>query len=122
MPGTNDSVFSIQNIINSDGKVDATVVVNENSEILKGHFPSQPVVPGACMLQLVKDVLERAVERRLQLKKANNIKFMNMIVPKDEGELRLDISYKITEDNSFAVQVNLLKGDLVCFKFQGILV
>ena len=120
MPGSNGNIFSVQNLTNSDGKVNAGVVVNENSAILKGHFPGQPVVPGACMLQLIKDVLEIAVEHKLQLKKADNIKFMSMIVPGGEKELQLVVSYKITEDNTYAVQATLCSGEATCFKFQGI--
>ncbi len=119
MPGSNDDIFSVQNLTNSDGKVSAIVVVNENSDILKGHFPGQPVVPGACMLQLVKDLLEAAVEQKLRLKKADNIKFMSMIVPGGDKELQLVVSYKITDDNAIAVQATLCSGEATCFKFQG---
>ena len=120
MPAVNDDIFNVQNLTHEDGKVSAIVVVNENSDILKGHFPGQPVVPGACMLQLVKDVLERTVQHKLQLKKADNIKFMSMIIPGGETELQLVVSYKIREDDAYAVQASLCSGEAICFKFQGI--
>lgn len=119
MTEINNGIFSIKNLTHSDGNVNAGVVVNENSDILKGHFPGQPVVPGACMLQLVKEVLERSLEHKIQLKKADNIKFMSMIVPGGQNELQLVISYKIGEDGVYAVQASLLSKEATCFKFQG---
>jgi len=119
MTEINNGIFSIKNLTHSDGNVNAGVVVNENSDILKGHFPGQPVVPGACMLQLVKEVLERSLEHKIQLKKADNIKFMSMIVPGGQSELQLIIYYKFAEDGANAVQASLRSEEAICFKFQG---
>src|ERR1700729_119958 len=104
MTGTHDDIFTVKHFTASDGQILANVVVNESSDILNGHFPGQPVVPGACMLQLVKDVLKGAVERKLQLVKADNIKFMSMIVPGGQKELQLVISYKMMENDAYFVQ------------------
>jgi 3-hydroxyacyl-[acyl-carrier-protein] dehydratase len=113
-------IFQIVNLERSDEKILATLSINDQSEIFKGHFPNQPVVPGACMLQLVKDILEAAFEKPLQLLKAEQLKFITMLVPGNEQELTLDISYKILEDGNIKTTAKLIAGDLVCFKFQGI--
>ena len=122
MPVAENDIFAIESLTHSDGAVNATLMVNPGSDILKGHFPGQPVVPGACMLQLVKDVLEKAVKHQLQLKKADSIKFMSMIVPGAQNELQLVVAYKILEDGAYAVQASLCSGEATCFKFQGIFV
>jgi 3-hydroxyacyl-[acyl-carrier-protein] dehydratase len=122
MPGIENNIFIIENLDHSDGTVNVRLVVNANSDILKGHFPGQPVVPGACMLQLVKDVMENAVGQIVRLKKADNIKFMSMVVPGENNQLQLNVSYKISDDNIYAVQATLYSGDIICFKFQGIFV
>jgi len=114
-----NDIFSIKNLTHAEGKLSAGVIVNENSDILKGHFPGQPVVPGACMLQLVKDVLESVIKHKLQLKRAEHIKFLSMIIPEGEKELQLVVSVNITEDGAYAVQAALCSGDVTCFKFQG---
>jgi len=112
----------MENLDHSDGTVNVRLAVNANSAILKGHFPDQPVVPGACMLQLVKDVLEDAAGEKLLLKKADNIKFMSMIVPGEEKQFRLVLAYKLAEDGNYVVQANLFNAETICFKFQGIFV
>ena len=76
-----DTLYKIKTITHNDGIIEATMQINEYHEILKGHFPGQPVLPGACMLQMVKDVLENTLVKRVQLQKATNIKFLQLIDP-----------------------------------------
>jgi 3-hydroxyacyl-[acyl-carrier-protein] dehydratase len=112
-------IFQIISTELSYGKTIAKVSINPQSEIFQGHFPGQPVVPGACMLQLVKDVLEDGLKKPLQMVKAEQLKFISMLVPGDEKEIILDIVYKISEDGNLKITAKLSTGDLVCFKFQG---
>ena len=121
MKEQDNDIFKIIDLVYSDGKAEALLSVNGDSEILRGHFPGQPVVPGACMLQLVKDVLETMLKGKLQMKEAQQIKFMNMVVPGDD-QLKLSISFVNVEDNSFAAQASLTNNETICFKFHGIFV
>ena len=57
MAEANNDLFSIEKVTHEDGAIKATLGINSDSEILKGHFPGHPVVPGACMLQITKEVL-----------------------------------------------------------------
>jgi 3-hydroxyacyl-[acyl-carrier-protein] dehydratase len=113
-----EEIFKIENIEHVDGVIKATLSINANSPIFKGHFPGQPVVPGACMLQVVKDVLADALGYAIGLKKGDNLKFVGMIVPGGADVVFLEISYKLIED-SVNVNAKLSEGDRVCFKFQG---
>jgi 3-hydroxyacyl-[acyl-carrier-protein] dehydratase len=122
MQQPDNEIFKVLDLIHSDGKAEAVLMVNDASEILAGHFPGQPVVPGACILQLVKDVLETALNSKLRLKTAQQMKFMNMVIPGDDQRLRLSISYGNLDEGSFAVQAALDNNETVCFKFQGIFV
>jgi len=112
-------IFHIISTDLSDGTIIAKISINAQSEIFKGHFPDQPVVPGVCMLQLVKDVLEDELKKSLQLIKAGQLKFIAMLVPGNEQELILDISYKFLEDSNIKAIAKLTSGDMIYFKFQG---
>ena len=35
------------------------VMLNPQHVIYNGHFPQQPVVPGVCMLQIIKECIEK---------------------------------------------------------------
>ncbi len=116
MSATTD-IFAISKLEHTGNAVKAALAINKDSEIFKGHFPGQPVVPGACMLQIVKDVLEIAMDAHVTLKKAGQLKFMSMITP-DAADIKLEITYKSNESEIVATAA-LICDDLVCFKFQG---
>jgi 3-hydroxyacyl-[acyl-carrier-protein] dehydratase len=118
MPTANNDLFSIKNITHADGVITAQLGINKESDILKGHFPGQPVVPGACMLQIVKDVLEAALAHPIRLKKADHLKFMTMIEPANTQRVQLDITYKNAEGD-ILVTAKLSNDELVYFKLQG---
>ena len=119
MPTANNDLFSVNKIAHEDGAISATLGINPDSEILKGHFPGHPVVPGACMLQIVKEVLEDTLKRTLQLKKADQLKFMLMIDPTNTLAVQLDISYQNADDGAIGVTAKLSNPDAVYFKFLG---
>lgn len=119
MAVTNNDLFSIEKVIHEDDFIKATLSINADNDILKGHFPGHPVIPGACMLQVIKEVLESVLQTRLRLKKAGQLKFMTMIDPGVTSHVEMDISYKQAEDNNLTVNAKLSNPDIVYFKFQG---
>ena len=119
MPVKNDALFKISKLEHSDGVISAILDINKDCEIFKGHFPGHPIVPGACMLQIVKEVLEEAMHASLRLKKADHLKFISMIDPGNTLAVQLDIAYKIVEEGDVSVTAKLMSGEVVCFKFQG---
>jgi 3-hydroxyacyl-[acyl-carrier-protein] dehydratase len=114
-----DPIFKTLSINSTEGLISAALEIDVNHEIFNGHFPEQPVVPGACMVQLVKDVLEKRLDTTLQLKIANNLKFLELINPQSITNLQLQLTYTI-EDELVRVNGDLIAEDVVYFKFQAI--
>lgn len=78
--------------------VEATVILHPEHSIFAGHFPGQPVVPGVCMLQIIKECLEQAVSRKLLLNQAASIKFLTMLVPTAGQEILLRAEFNCATD------------------------
>lgn len=114
-----DSFYKIKSLHHQDNSIQAILEINEHHDILKGHFPGQPVLPGACMLQVVKEILEDTLNSKLRLKKADNIKFIQLVDPVLNNILKLALSYKSMGNNSIYVTANLVSNETICFKFQG---
>ena len=77
--------------------ISATVHLNKDHEIFKGHFPGNPVMPGVCMIQIIKELTEEATGKNLFLSVSSNIKFMAIINPEKNPDLQLVID--IAEEN-----------------------
>ena len=114
-----DSLFKILSLDQHEHTTNAVLELNAANDIFKGHFPGQPVLPGACMLQMLKEILETGIGQSLVLKKAASMKFISMVDPAVNNTLRLNINYS-SADDELKVTASMLLGDVVCFKFQGL--
>ena len=73
-----------------------TLTLNAEHPIFKGHFPNNPVTPGVCMMQIIKNLTEEITGHKLFLAKTTNVKFMALINPITHPvlQLTLAIQYK----------------------------
>jgi 3-hydroxyacyl-[acyl-carrier-protein] dehydratase len=119
MPDKQGSIFEVSNTEHQNSGIKAVLIINKHCYIFKGHFPGWPVVPGACMLQILKEVLEDTLNTTLRLKKADHLKFIEMINPENTQSVDLDISYKFSQEGEIILTAELKAKGAVCFKFQG---
>jgi len=111
-------LFKIASLTQTDGQIDAELQIDQQNEIFAGHFPDHPVVPGACMLQVVKEILADTVKADIGLLRADNIKFLSLVEPSTDL-LQLNITYQQT-DSGLKINASLLAGEIACMKLQGI--
>lgn len=78
------------------GSFTAQIFLNKDHDIFKGHFPGNPVTPGVCMIQIVKELTEEFTGSSLFLKTASNVKFMAIINPFETPDLKIQLD--ITEN------------------------
>ena len=113
-----DSLYTVLATDHSDNTIHVVLEVDEHSEIFNGHFPDHPILPGACMVQMVKEVFEQEMGNSYLLQKADNLKFLTLIDPQKGEILHLEINYVIDEAAA-RVTATLTAGEEVAFKFQG---
>jgi len=113
-----DNLYTITESEHGENIIKATIRLNRGHEIFRGHFPGQPVLPGACMVQIIKEVLEGTLHLPLMLKKAATIKFLKPVTPKDKT-LLLMLTYNSPDKTSYNVTADLISENNLCFKFRG---
>ena len=83
------TVAKLENV--SEGKYRAIVHLNNKHEIFKGHFPGNPVTPGVCMMQIIKELSQEILGSSLLMTSCSNVKFMALINPDKNPELNLEL-------------------------------
>ncbi len=105
--------------VTSDGNAHAvTVEVNPEHAVFGGHFPGNPVMPGVCMVQIIKELTERIGQKNVQLQSLSNVKFMALINPEKTPVLRLDLDIAPTE-SGFKVKNTTYFNDTLALKLSG---
>jgi 3-hydroxyacyl-[acyl-carrier-protein] dehydratase len=113
--------FTITSLSGEGPSFKALLALNPRHRIFGGHFPGQPVVPGVCLMQMVKEVLETALGGGgLRLTRADQLKFIALIDPWKAGELEIKLDCDRKEDGAVRVNASVLDGGKLCFKFSGV--
>ena len=114
-----NNFFIISQLNTVGSEVNATLAINSSHEIFNGHFPGKPVVPGVCMMQMVKEILENVTGNKIDLLQAQEMKFLAIIDPTENHIIEANIKYKIVDDAGINVTSTLFKDELIHFKFKG---
>ncbi|CAM1349424.1 hotdog family protein [Tenacibaculum halocynthiae] len=91
------------NSLLDDNVVKSTMILNNDHQVFDGHFPNNPVTPGVCMMQIIKEIVEHTLQLELQLFKVSNVKFTALINPNVNKELQLE-TVIIKELNSIRIK------------------
>ena len=94
-------ITSLENI--ADSKYQAVIFINAEHDIFKGHFPGNPVTPGVCMMQIIKEITESVLNETLTMVRTSNVKFTAIINPEVNSKLVLEI--EISENEAFEIKV-----------------
>lgn len=112
--------YTIVNRDASTGSVRAKISINRTHKIFDGHFPGLPIVPGVCMMQIIREIMEVTTDRPLSIAGAENMKFLSVINPDQNHEVDVSITY--TEDGgTFNLNASLFAGTVTFFKLKAAL-
>jgi len=108
--------------LQEEGNIVRTIIgLNPSHAIFAGHFPGQPVLPGACMMQMVKEVLAAYLGKPIKLVSASDLKFLAVVDPAENNPIQMEIKV-LPENDKIRVDAKLLDNATVLFKFKGLFV
>lgn len=112
------SFCTLTNSLIQGDQMTTTLTINADHEIFQGHFPGMPVVPGVCMVEMIKEILEEVVGMKTDLNKAGNIKFLHVLDPNVHAQINAEIKVKELP-HGWNVSAKLFKEDIVFFKMDA---
>ncbi len=104
-----EDFYTLNNLEVNDNSAIAKITINKNHNIFDGHFPGNPITPGVCIMQIIKEITEKITEKPLFMESSSNIKFMAIINPEKNPDLVLSLDISESEEG-FKVK-NITKFD-----------
>ncbi|NDV81071.1 hydroxymyristoyl-ACP dehydratase [Bacteroides sp. 51] len=98
-----------------------SVELNPHHAVYQGHFPGNPVLPGVCTLQIIKECLEELMDSTLQYAQVNSCKYLSAINPYDTPRLQLNLAVKELEDHQIQLLADGRTGDTDFIKLKATL-
>ena len=117
-----NDLYTISSFNHEENKILAEIKIDHTHRIFDGHFPGQPVLPGVCTVEILKELVSEAKEKIYKLKEAHNIKFLSLVDPSQTNKLLFKIDY-IEEDGMLKINAAAnLDNETTTFKVKGVLI
>jgi len=113
-----EELYKIEGLSNTETDITAKIHLNAQHEIFEGHFPGNPIMPGVCMMQIIKELTEEVLGKELFLQTSTNIKFMAKINPETDPDLVLNISFS-EEEGIVKLKNNTYFGETLALKLNA---
>ena len=112
-----DHFYRLTNLEINGATANAEITLLEAHPIYKGHFPGNPITPGVCQIQMVKETTEEITGLQLKLSQAKNIKFLNVLMP---GQQNLLLNLTLDhQGQTVGVKAQLTAEKKIFLKFSG---
>lgn len=90
------------------------VVLNPDCKVYEGHFPGEPVAPGVCNIQMLKECAEEVARKPLMITYIQQCRMTKLITPIDCPSLSIHIS--LNEDTLLG---SIYCGEEVCLTLKA---
>ncbi|MDR1887234.1 MAG: hypothetical protein LBQ70_04890 [Prevotellaceae bacterium] len=107
-----DDFFKILNINKYSDKIEYTVQLDAAHPIYRYHFPENPVTPGVCIIQTVKELVAENVDSGLFLQKIARIRYFRVINPVDNPIISVSLDISDVE-GGYNVAATVFSGETV---------
>lgn len=87
--------------------------------VYKGHFPGHPVTPGVIFVQIVHELTESHLKRKIRLVELLNCKFLKIVNPNEENMATFFVDI-ILKDGLLYVKASGNNNSGSFFKFNAI--
>jgi 3-hydroxyacyl-[acyl-carrier-protein] dehydratase len=100
-------------------EIHAKISIIADHPVLRGHFPGKPIVPGVCLIQMIRETMEMEMRKKFKLAKAGMIKFLSPLSLFNDNIPDLDLSIIMKFDEQIVVDAVIFHNQVICLKFAG---
>ena len=98
-----NTFFKIKEEKFEDNKVVFIIQLIENHPIYIGHFPKNPIVPGVCSIEIIKECAAYYLKTHLKYTSIEQCKFLNPINPLKNRNLIVSINILPIGENEYSL-------------------
>lgn len=97
--------YKIKRKIQSESGWTYIIELNPTHPIYNGHFPNNPIVPGVCTLQIIRECSEDIMGYKMRMTQLSFCKFLAVVNPDENNLFSLNITLnKKAESSEYILQ------------------
>lgn len=102
-----DHLYSIVSFSQEATGCSFQIRLNPAHEVFAAHFPGEPILPGACIVQMVTELVSQWQQVPLEVQRVSNLKFLSVISPLAVLELEVICEQKSLDPQRLQVKASV---------------
>ena len=103
--------YKIKDILKKeDGTTLFQIILQTDCEVYKGHFPGEPVSPGVCNIQMIRECAEQTLEKPLLLNNLQQCRLTTLVTPLKNPQVEVTIHLE-EKGGVYKLKATLGKGE-----------
>jgi 3-hydroxymyristoyl/3-hydroxydecanoyl-(acyl carrier protein) dehydratase len=111
-----DNFFTIKEVTETAKGRTYRIALDGRHPVFQAHFAGNPVMPGACIVQVIKELAEDCLSAPFFVATVKNMKFLKVINPLENPEVSVQMACTVRDDESVCVSFVACDGDTVFSK------
>jgi 3-hydroxyacyl-[acyl-carrier-protein] dehydratase len=97
----------------------AEIELDPGHSLFEGHFPGNPILPGVCTVQMIRELLEQSIHQSIRMTKAANIKYLGFVNPFHMPLLTFQLQIKPAEGSNISCSATVSAPGVSVCSFKG---
>lgn len=110
--------YKIKNIQQGE-KYTIDIELNSKHQVYQGHFPGNPVAPGVCLTQMVKETVEHITGKKLLMVTGDNLKFTAVLNPEINPDVTMVLGLKTKDNGLLQADSSVTAGETGFFSIKA---
>ena len=95
------------------GGMEYVIRLNPSHIIYQAHFPGNPITPGVCIIEIIKELSEDCLKCALFLQKVAKVKFLRVIDPVNNETIHVSMNIADADENGYKVTASVFNIECV---------
>jgi len=111
-----DTFFTILFFAGAENGCTYRIALNGSHPIFHAHFAGNPMTPGACIAQVIKELASAHFDRAFFVCAIKNMKFLHAINPLESPEISVQLNFTQQEDERLSIAAILYNEEKIYSK------
>jgi len=111
-----DHFFTIEEKTQTPKEWEYRISLDASHPIYQAHFPKNPVTPGVCIIQMIKEIASDCCSKVFFIRIIKNVKFLSVLNPLLNKEVLVRFTCKLNENGWYVVSAVISKDGLIFSK------
>lgn len=110
--------YQIDGATQQEGTHHFQIRLNTACNVYEGHFPGEPVSPGVCNIQMLKELAESIVGHSLVITNLALCRLTTLVTPQRHPVMEANVSIE-PKGEAYKMQATLTAGDDTCMELKA---